>query len=33
MLAAFRDKPLDFPPGTCWNYSNSGHMLLGYIIR
>lgn len=33
MLALFRDKPLDFPPGTGWNYSNSGYMLLGYIIR
>lgn len=33
MLALFRDMPLDFPPGTGWNYSNSGYMLLGYIIQ
>lgn len=33
ILALFRDMPLDFPPGTGWNYSNSGYMLLGYIIR
>lgn len=33
MLALFRDKPLDFPPGSNWNYSNSGYSLLGYIIQ
>ncbi len=33
MLALFKDKPLDFSPGTGWNYSNSGYMLLGYIIQ
>lgn len=33
MLALFKDKPLDFSPGTSWNYSNSGYMLLGYIIQ
>lgn len=33
MLALFRDKPLDFSPGTKWNYSNSGYMLLGFIIE
>jgi CubicO group peptidase (beta-lactamase class C family) len=33
MIALFRDKPLDFPPGTSWNYSNSGYSLLGYIIE
>lgn len=33
MLALFRDKPLDFSPGTSWNYSNSGYLLLGYIIQ
>jgi CubicO group peptidase (beta-lactamase class C family) len=33
MIALFKDKPLDFEPGTKWNYSNSGYMLLGYIIE
>ncbi|HEX2532458.1 MAG TPA: serine hydrolase [Chitinophagaceae bacterium] len=33
MLATFRDKPLDFEPGAQWNYSNSGYMLLGYILQ
>ncbi|RPD39226.1 serine hydrolase domain-containing protein [Chitinophaga barathri] len=33
ILALFRDVPLDFSPGTGWNYSNSGYMLLGYIIQ
>jgi CubicO group peptidase (beta-lactamase class C family) len=33
MMALFKDKPLDFSPGTQWNYSNSGYSLLGYIIE
>jgi CubicO group peptidase (beta-lactamase class C family) len=33
MIALFKDKPLDFSPGTGWNYSNSGYSLLGYIIE
>ncbi|OQP47460.1 hypothetical protein A4H97_08185 [Niastella yeongjuensis] len=26
-------KPLEFPPGKGWDYSNSGYWLLGYIIQ
>lgn len=33
MMALFKDKPLDFSPGTQWSYSNSGYVLLGYIIE
>jgi CubicO group peptidase (beta-lactamase class C family) len=28
-----RTKPLDFPAGTDWSYSNSGYYFLGYIIE
>lgn len=33
LIARFRDLPLDFPPGSKWNYSNSGYEVLGYIIE
>lgn len=33
LLADFERKPLDFKPGTRFKYSNSGYVLLGYIIR
>ncbi|HEX5151645.1 MAG TPA: serine hydrolase [Parafilimonas sp.] len=33
MIALFKNKPLNFSPGTAWNYSNSGYSLLGYIIE
>jgi CubicO group peptidase (beta-lactamase class C family) len=33
LVARFRDKPLEFQVGEKWNYSNSGHVLLGYVIE
>lgn len=33
LIALFKDKPLDFPPGTKWSYSNSGYILLGAVIE
>ena len=32
-LASLKSREFDFPPGTSWNYSNSGYILLGYIIQ
>jgi len=32
-VAYFHDEPLDFEPGSYWNYSNSGYHLLGLIIE
>jgi len=33
LMALFRDKPLQFRPGSQWKYSNSGYALLGYVIE
>lgn len=33
MIDHFKNQPMEFAPGTKWNYSNSGYFLLGYIIE
>ena len=32
LVQLFRDKPLEFTPGERFNYSNSGYVLLGYLV-
>jgi CubicO group peptidase (beta-lactamase class C family) len=33
IIDSFKNKPLEFEPGTKFSYSNSGYFLLGYIIQ
>jgi CubicO group peptidase (beta-lactamase class C family) len=33
LVASFRNKPLEFEPGTTRKYSNAGYYLLGYLIE
>jgi CubicO group peptidase (beta-lactamase class C family) len=33
IISTFKNRPLDFAPGTRWSYSNNGYMLLGAIIE
>lgn len=33
LVARFKGLQLDFPPGSSWHYSNSGYVLLGYLIE
>src|SRR4026208_2250122 len=33
LFAAFKKAPLDFQPGSSWNYSNIGYATLGILIR
>jgi CubicO group peptidase (beta-lactamase class C family) len=32
-MALYKDKPLDFPPGSQFSYSNAGYDFLGYLIQ
>jgi CubicO group peptidase (beta-lactamase class C family) len=33
IIDMFKNQPMEFAPGTKWNYNNSGFFLLGYIIE
>jgi len=33
LIDRFKSRPLEFDPGARWSYSNSGYVLLGYIIE
>ncbi|MPZ18337.1 MAG: serine hydrolase [Luteitalea sp.] len=33
IVKVFRDKPLEFEPGTRFQYSNSGYLLLGFLVE
>jgi CubicO group peptidase (beta-lactamase class C family) len=33
LIDRFKSRPLEFDPGARWSYSNSGYVLLGYVIE
>ena len=33
VLALFKDKPLDFEPGTAWRYNNSAFYIAGMVVE
>ncbi|WP_298904745.1 serine hydrolase [uncultured Psychroserpens sp.] len=33
LIDKFKNEPMEFDPGTAFNYNNSGYVLLGYIIE
>jgi CubicO group peptidase (beta-lactamase class C family) len=33
LIQTFADRPLDFPPGSKWAYSNSGYVVLGHLVE
>ncbi|WP_430908982.1 serine hydrolase domain-containing protein [Maribacter sp. 2-571] len=33
LIDHFKNEPMDFEPGTQWHYSNSGYVILGFIIE
>jgi CubicO group peptidase (beta-lactamase class C family) len=33
LIARVASRPLDFPPGSRWSYSNTGYLLLGRVIE
>ncbi len=33
LIDVFKNEPMEFDPGTSYNYNNSGYILLGYIIE
>ena len=33
IISLIKDQPLDFEPGTGWNYSNTGYLILGEIVE